>query len=1169
MKHSALHSSVSCDLVEPFQMGSFRPAVNLAEHLPQGVDADILLLGAGDARDILYTPYAERCFPKRNFDITTCENDENHIARNILLFSLILDGETTFLAMWEIYYHTDLTEANVKLVGAQTKKLAALSKTLQGWNAGPYAATLRFCDQKTLSLVRAVWIGYHSAPPKVNTRGKSLYNWHWRLAKSREIVLQGSKKAISRSCAPLSMQTADVLLAATRDKWDTHTSGRPVAANTADTKYYPNRVFALPLLAGPSVFKYPTNPMLAYHLAPAQAALAERSPFYNAAVTLLAGLETRDKLWALAELQFIEQIHTFKAAAPRMTVRFMAGDYFAFCYTLRHNLETGQTSAQWYRAQMTFDILELARSEYGNGGKAPRQFDSIDTYNSSDRTGTTNLLVAAGPLLKDAPSSTLYTEGMHKMGKPEWEYEQLLCGHTTAISILLGLVPMTVWTNATAVSPADEILASRPDASGKADPMQTRFMSRLAWKQSKHMSGQDISPLLRHGDLLRLTQKIYCKIFQRGHTGVQLSLEAQARLIQRKGWRAQHNTAGFSALLSAIGKRAQANLAELCIFLVQHAATTSGQDTYRHALFFGMSPDGPSLPELCVLDPPKRLARPPGFTQWTDIPMGVAVTFVVPTDRWQFAILECPREALMEAHLIATVDGVVNRSCYTDIHVAFGNVTAKGSPTKDNFTIAVQEDKDGWKGTSPMIVSFYVPTMVIRSGLPDAKVGIHYVPVDYEADGLEEPTFDVEYGFQASISDAKHVFITKFRPNQTAYQVTECALKGPDPGNKATTLATTKLRISANMQPASGNIASITELIVPSEAGKKLLAASAPITLHQTSPFKIDISLGTGPEALTLHATFPVPITTDNATVKHTPGFLELTAPLASPLTSPSLNTFLFPTTLSQTNNNNKTTTQTPVTMAALPNISLCTLPILNLNTSPPPAWLTTLASLTLTPRERLLRQASRATTDPTPRQSLKESLLGLFLLAAAGQGRGNGAAVFALTHADASRGGVQLVVVVGAVRLDGPHGSVVVDGAAVPLTREVVLGGGDECAEGGDGGGVGGFLARLGGAGRVVRVVVGEAELQLWKRCLPAWAERCREWEHRGGARVSMCVRGGCRWGWGMGSRCCVGAGWGGFPGSLWTCLGGRRWRGMPRGLRSVRCLLRGWWRSWCMWSR
>ncbi len=63
------------------QAGRFDSAVNLTEDLPQGVDADVLLLGCGDARDILYTAAANQLFPERRLDITACHDDEHTLGK--------------------------------------------------------------------------------------------------------------------------------------------------------------------------------------------------------------------------------------------------------------------------------------------------------------------------------------------------------------------------------------------------------------------------------------------------------------------------------------------------------------------------------------------------------------------------------------------------------------------------------------------------------------------------------------------------------------------------------------------------------------------------------------------------------------------------------------------------------------------------------------------------------------------------------------------------------------------------------------------------------------------------------------------------------------------------------------------------------------------------------
>ena len=56
-------------------------AANLTEDLPQGVDADVLLLGCGDTTRILYTSFANMGFPERKLDITACDVDEHVLGR--------------------------------------------------------------------------------------------------------------------------------------------------------------------------------------------------------------------------------------------------------------------------------------------------------------------------------------------------------------------------------------------------------------------------------------------------------------------------------------------------------------------------------------------------------------------------------------------------------------------------------------------------------------------------------------------------------------------------------------------------------------------------------------------------------------------------------------------------------------------------------------------------------------------------------------------------------------------------------------------------------------------------------------------------------------------------------------------------------------------------------
>lgn len=76
-----MHTPRFIETVTPLHVGSFDPAVSLTEDLPKGIDADILLLGCGDVRNILYTAFVERGLPERRLDFTVCDLGEYGIGK--------------------------------------------------------------------------------------------------------------------------------------------------------------------------------------------------------------------------------------------------------------------------------------------------------------------------------------------------------------------------------------------------------------------------------------------------------------------------------------------------------------------------------------------------------------------------------------------------------------------------------------------------------------------------------------------------------------------------------------------------------------------------------------------------------------------------------------------------------------------------------------------------------------------------------------------------------------------------------------------------------------------------------------------------------------------------------------------------------------------------------
>ncbi|KAI0178446.1 hypothetical protein BJ166DRAFT_51283 [Pestalotiopsis sp. NC0098] len=123
------------------------PAVSLTEDLPPHDRADILLLGCGDIRHILFTAHFDR-ISSRKLDITCNDNERHIIARNVLILTLIIDGPEKSIvdAIWSIQYHLILSCKEYTILKNQAEKLHGLSQNWRDWERSKYGKQLRFCD---------------------------------------------------------------------------------------------------------------------------------------------------------------------------------------------------------------------------------------------------------------------------------------------------------------------------------------------------------------------------------------------------------------------------------------------------------------------------------------------------------------------------------------------------------------------------------------------------------------------------------------------------------------------------------------------------------------------------------------------------------------------------------------------------------------------------------------------------------------------------------------------------------------------------------------------------------------------------------------------------------------------------------------------------------------
>ena len=210
-----------------------------------------------------------------------------------------------------------------------------------------------------------------------------------------------------------------------------------------------------------------------------------------------------------------------------MVVRFCLADALAFSMTLHSATQGGGEGRltanlfcdNWTCEPLVFDEFEFTTSNQS----APRRFDVIDTSNLIDHLGPLNLLPACAMLLKNEACSTIYTESLVQKDSNEKErVASLLGGDIRTVSMLLGLSPCEIWTNATN-SPEDEPVLDALDDRLNMNKIgaSTQVRSRLRWKRIYSPNKDESMPPVHveASQVARLLVKLYGHMFE--HEDVQ------------------------------------------------------------------------------------------------------------------------------------------------------------------------------------------------------------------------------------------------------------------------------------------------------------------------------------------------------------------------------------------------------------------------------------------------------------------------------------------------------------------------------------------------------------------------------------------------------------------------------------------------------------------------
>ncbi|KAJ7477944.1 hypothetical protein B0H11DRAFT_2158169 [Mycena galericulata] len=349
-------------------------AVSLARDVPPEKDINLLLLGCGDPRNVLFTLFCEP-----------------GTSRNVLLLSLIIDKKPTE-HLFDIFFHLYLEENPLALLVSQCEVLFQASTTLKCWRESPYGSTLRMSSQHTLTELRWHWDQYAKMHTLPKTELQMIIK-KFRAGVAEYQVQHKEKLSTSaRSAGPLMILGVKSLSECFDNFWRYGTTYSSGPHRSSATLHNPSFVYTQ---SGIGCFvHYGTDPVIPFHLAPI---------FGNSNSTL-------------SQADIMKGIH----------VQFQDWSMHCSCFLLRCNLSaralqiskrSGVMETRIPVCQWCTELITLDKEEYKH---APLVFDVVDTSNLDDHLGLLNILVAAIPLLRGLGGGVLYLELYHRIFKP-WQ----------------------------------------------------------------------------------------------------------------------------------------------------------------------------------------------------------------------------------------------------------------------------------------------------------------------------------------------------------------------------------------------------------------------------------------------------------------------------------------------------------------------------------------------------------------------------------------------------------------------------------------------------------------------------------------------------------------------------------------------------------------------------
>lgn len=969
---------------------------------------------------------------------------------------------------------------DLKILREHSAKLLASSDSLEAWLASPYGALLHFVNRDSLKDLRQYWTQYQT----FDTSGKAAADLRNGVSQRSKEIGESIMLNGLRSAGPAWPDALEIVGHLYRKYWQTGVAG----GSSEDCKKLgkKDKSFANPMFAissapsGNFAVHYGTEPLLGFHLAETYRTLGSGQKMTPASQS--------DKLVQAAKNQFKEWCQAFLDVIKtrRVRIQLFFGEAVTFCHELQLELGLGRR-ADHARAYTRPWCLQPLRMDGDIGPQDFRWafFDVVDTSNLGDHIGLINMITATAPLLRPRPTSVLCTESLLAVTNDATTALSAALGSDVAtFSLLVGLAPFGIFSGTTFEGVSNEAMLQKVAGDLKADGSQRQYRLRVHWKAHDPSSRVKVDP----DELAVWFIAVYKKMFAHEDMSTFLSRMQRMQSTHYSTDMPRYTRAAIVALIRIVKTRTLSDwdrVMDKFLELVETdrsliVGSNSLQELNVHLALSGVW----TLPVLA--EGPRQIQdrfhlslRPKtnesGILGQANPPPIVYVVMSVPRKSLK-ALTESKVDKMGSPGLHMSIKQQLGMNQYENCFFSFHCYFERFRPNDQadgpsNF----EEDDKGWRGSADLFVACAVPTFGLLTG---PKNGLR-VSLVLNTSPENLMLFKQKLGpllivFETPLENEPRVSICRDPLHlNTKSSITDQQEWLQKLSNKHDAEQAVFATFSAHHQVNKLQIR--TMFMKESEEGKAL-AGGASVAVNRVDLFTVQLKIGDTPGR---DISFPFPIQSYNSMtrVARKSSWIEVILPIHVAPRKDPFDTWTHVSSLPDQH----------LALDYIPRVNLDIQPIMKFTTQKDGTWLNILTGIgAMSVAEQQVHHQGNSSSESS-KSEFKQSLSVMFssFMGFHPQVK-EPIRIFQLTLR--RNQSTHAYIFVRSLRHDLDLGSIALDAYFMPLTKARLQT-------------LSAAVPRLlsVNAKPALGLSLSDDESTLWKRLLPALAERCRTWQHKG----------------------------------------------------------------------